>query len=172
MSKRPGARSGSWAERLVQGLGAGRAPGREEAFAAALAALWDLFDRTRSQANEALAAAGIKDGILVREEGMVRHYYGAGPEGQVRKIAVLPLRRGEGGEDFGAYIGISSTNASMYVVPVEKGGQVAWQVAASGQPFDAAVVQDLFLSIFANDPGAISRLSPLSGASYFLTPWD
>jgi hypothetical protein len=60
----------------------------------------------------------------------------------------------------------------MYVVPGEKGGRVAWKVAASGQPFDAGVVQDLFLSIFANDPGAISRLSPLSGGGYFLTPWD
>jgi hypothetical protein len=109
---------------------------------------------------------------MVREEATVRRYYANGPDGHERYIAVLPLRRGEGEEAIGAYISTSNTRATMYVVPVEKGSRVAWQVAVSGQPFDAGVVQDLFLSIFANDPGATSRLSPLSGAGYFQTPWD
>jgi hypothetical protein len=147
-------------------------PREEEAFraAAAFGALWDLFDKARSQANEALRTYGIGEGIAVREEETLRRYCATGADGQERHIAVLPLRRGEGGEAIGAYIGTSSTRATMYVVPMEKRGRVAWQVAASGQQFDADVVHDLFLSIFADDPAATSRLSPLSGTVYFQIP--
>jgi hypothetical protein len=175
MSKRSGSRAGSWAERLAQGRRpAGAAPRGGEATRAiaALDALWNLFDEARGQANEAMGAAGIVDGITVREEANVRRYTLAGADGGQRFIAIMPMLRPDGGDAVGAYVGTSATRASMYLVPLEKRKQLLWQVAASGQSFDARVVRDLFLSIFADDPGATKRLSPISGAGYFQTPWD
>ena len=46
-----------------------------------------------------------------------------------------------------------------------------WIVASSGLPFNIDMVHDLFLSVFADDPGATHRLSPLSGSDLFQTPW-
>lgn len=175
MSKRSGGRAGSWAERLARGRLPGGAPPREEEearTAVALAALWGLFDQACSQANEALGAFGIAEGITLREEDNLRRYCTTGSNGTLRFIAILPLLRAEGGEAAGAYIGTSSTRATMYLVPMETRSRVVWRVATSGRTFDADVVHDLFLSIFADDPAATSRLSPLSGGGYFQTPWD
>src|SRR5690348_4537083 len=145
MSKRSGVQAGSWAERLARGRLPGGAAPREEAAraAAALAALWDLFDQTCSQANEALGAFGIAEGITLREEGNLRRFCATGSDGTLRFIAILPLLRGEGGEAAGAYIGTSSTRATMYLVPAETRRRVVWRVAVSGRPFDADVVHDL-----------------------------
>jgi hypothetical protein len=139
---------------------------------AALDALWDLFDQARSQANEALTAFGMAEGITLRDEDNVRRYCAAGADGALRFIAIVPMRRSGSDEAIGAYISTSRTRATMYLVPATKRSRIIWQVAASGQPFDPDVVHDLFLSVFADDPSATSRLSPMSGSTYFQTPWD
>lgn len=174
MSKRSEMRRESWAERLVSGRWPGGAAPREELAARAVSALdvlWELFDQACTQANAALGAAGITEGIALRDEENLRRYCTPDSDGALRYIAVMPLLREIGGEAIGAYIGTNTTRATMYLVPVQKRGRVAWQVAASGRPFDPGVVHDLFLSIFADDPTATSRLSPLSGGGYFQTPW-
>lgn len=175
MSKRSGSRAASWAERLAQSRQQSSAAPGEQAAArvvAALDALWDLFDQARNQANEALTAFGITEGITLRDEGNVRRYCATGADGALRFVAIIPLRRSGSDEAIGAYISTSSTRATMYLAPAAKKGRGIWQVAASGQTFDHSVVHDLFLSVFANDPTATRRLSPMSGSAYFQTPWD
>jgi hypothetical protein len=160
---------------LAQGRllgGAAPAEDMEIRAVAALDALRELFDQARSQANEALATFGMAEGITLRDEDNVRRYCATGADGAQRFIAILPLLRSGSEEAIGAYIGTSSTRATMYLVPVTKKSRVVWQVAVSGRAFDAGVVHDLFLSVFSDDPAATSRLSPMSGGAYFQTPWD
>ena len=49
---------------------------------------------------------------------------------------------------------------------------VTWQVAAPNAKLTPAVVQDLFLSVFADDPASTLRLSPLGGSDLFQSPWN
>jgi len=173
MTKRTGVPVGNWAEQLAQ-RAQGSKERRDEAenHPAALASLWNLFDRSLDQANAALGALGMAGKMELRDGPTERRYCAPGTGDAQRFIAIVPLLSSGGhGRDTGAFVGTSTTRATMYLVPVTNGGRVGWQVAASGRPFDADVVHDLFLSVFADDPGATSRLSPLSGSSYFQTPW-
>ena len=173
MTKRTGVPAGSWAEQLAQ-RAQGTKERRDEAktHPAALAALWDLFDQSLDQANAALGALGMTGKMDLRDGPTERRYCTTGTGDTQRFIAIVPLlSSAEHGQDTGAFVGTSSTRATMYLVPIVQGGRVGLQVAASGKPFDVDVVHDLFLSVFADDPGATSRLSPLSGSSYFQTPW-
>jgi hypothetical protein len=47
----------------------------------------------------------------------------------------------------------------MHLAPSIEGGRLRWLVPAAGAEFSARVVDDLILSVFADDPTAATRLT-------------
>jgi hypothetical protein len=134
--------------------------------------LWAPFDRAVREANAALEAAGEPARISITRTSHERHYSTSGPDGSLRTVSVyLVLSVVDRQLSGGAYISTNRSRVSMYLIPSHADGHITWIVASSGRAFDGEMVQDLFLSVFADDPGATHRLSPLSGADLFETPW-
>jgi hypothetical protein len=166
----------SWAQRLAQHQHQHEAAApKEDAEVSLLNAteqLWLPFDTAVHEANAALEAAGEPARISVTRTSHERNYSTTGPDGSVRTISVyLVLSVVDGQLSGGAYISTNQSRLSMYLMPSRIDGHAAWIVASSGRAFDDEMVQDLFLSVFADDPAATHRLSPLSGADLFETPW-
>ena len=138
-----------------------------------MAALWELFDAARLQANEALERAGVPERIGVQRTSNERRYVLAGPDGTSRTISIFVNMPVVNGQIFvGVYIGNSQTRQPIFLVPVLQAHKVQWQVASMGTEFESDLVHDLFLSVFGDDPMATCRLSPLSGFDAFETPWS
>jgi hypothetical protein len=68
----------------------------------------------------------------------------------------------------GALIRTSQSAASMYLVPAF-GGKVQWMFQPAQELLTPSIIDDLFLMVFADDPAALARLSPLSGLDLFST---
>lgn len=60
---------------------------------------------------------------------------------------------------------------SIYLVPRIRGDAMTWMVSATGTPFTAQVVRDLFAGVFGDETAAGSRIGPLVGYDLFQTPW-
>jgi hypothetical protein len=134
------------------------------------AGLCALFDDAAAEANAAFAQIGAPDRIESACAGTECRYFTTDADGTTRSIT-LYLSQPVGSGSAGACIGTSETRQSLYLLPVNDDAQVAWTLAATGAPFTADLVHDLFLSVFADDPEATTRISPLSGTDLFQTPW-
>lgn len=81
--------------------------------------------------------------------------------GDARYIRLfVGLRSVDGHISGGAQITTSATRATIYLIPAVVGGRLRWRMAATGSEFTARIVDDLLLSVFANDPAATLRLGP------------
>lgn len=60
----------------------------------------------------------------------------------------------------------------IYLAPSVGRGVARWRVAATGYACTDALVHDLFLSVFGDDPEATLRLSPLSGHDIYQDIWS
>jgi hypothetical protein len=127
----------------------------------AVAALWTLWDEAVTQATAALVQAGLPERILTMRTDREYRLGLEGAEGDARYIRTfVGLRAVNGHASGGAQIGTSATRATIYLVPSVEGGRLRWLVPATGTEFTARVVDDLLLSVFANDPAATRRLGP------------
>ena len=139
----------------------------------ATAALWELFDQARLQANEAMERAGAPERITVWRASNERRYGLAGHDGSARTISVFVNVSVVHAHVFGGVdINTSQTRQPISLVPVLEADTFRWQVASLGTWFDEDLVHNLFLSVFGDDPIATARLSPLSGIDAFETPWS
>jgi DNA-binding phage protein len=138
----------------------------------AIDALWALFDAAYREANAALEAMGEPRRIGLTRATNQRIYRTTGPDGSPRTITVSALLSAVGGRlGGGAFVGTDRSRLAIYVVPDGEHGRVRWRVATTGRPFTSALVHDLFLSVFGDDPEATLRLSPLSGQDLFQGIW-
>ena len=156
-----------WAERFAQRRRQTRERGQEDSLRledwipGAMAALWTLFDEAVTQATHALEQAGLTDRILTRRTSREYWLSMAGPDGARRSISIfVSLRSVNGSASGGAQITTSETRAAIHLIPSIDGGRLRWLVPAAGVEFTARVVDDLLLSVFADDPGATGRLTP------------
>lgn len=159
-------RPSQWAARFAQRRqqqhdhGCEDGPRPDEWIPGAITALWTLFDEAVTQATYALEQAGLRERILTRRTSREYWLSMAGPDGARRSIAVfVSLRAAQGHVSGGAQITTSETRAAIQLVPSIEGGRLRWLVPAAGTEFSARVVDDLILSIFADDPGATGRLT-------------
>jgi hypothetical protein len=138
-----------------------------------VAALWQFFDQARLQANAAFERAGVPQRIVVHHASNARSYTLVGPADNERIISVsinMPVVNDQilGG----IRIGNSQSRQSISLMPILGPDQIQWQVVSLDRQLDAGLIQDLFLSVFGDDPMATARLSPLSGFDAFETPWS
>jgi hypothetical protein len=164
-----------WARRMASRLASRQTPPAmlpDQAIAAAAGVFWALFDDATTEANNALEHAGLQARIGVQRQPNERTYYldSAGSTPRHIKIAIN-LRVADGQIHGGALLALSQTGAHVFLVPSFRDEEVQWLVRAVGTPLRAYIVRDLFLSIFADDPAATHRLSPLSGNDFFANPW-
>ena len=165
----------TWAQRLAARQRTAASARHEDAqvrVVVAVEALWELFDTAYREAASALEALGEPGRISVVGEAARRVYRATDPNGRARLITVyaqLTTVKGEFGG--GAYINIGRSRLSIFLTPTFDRGRVRWQVARTGRPFTSALVHDLFLSEFGDDPEATLRLSPLSGKDLFQDMW-
>ena len=157
----------AWAEQLASRLqqahvtAAAAVVPVEEWIRGAIAALWTLWDDAVVQATAALAQAGLPERILTLRSEHEYRLEIACAEGEPRRIWLFAgLRTVDGHASGGAQITTSSTRATIYLVPSVDGGCLRWRVPATGTEFTARVVDDLLLSVFANDPAATCRVGP------------
>lgn len=162
----------AWARRLAaRRHAAAAARSRETNFdlAAARDALWAIFDSAYQEAATALAEQGDPGCIAVLGEATQRTYRTFDQVGAARLINVrTQLAEVNGQLHGGAFISNGRSRLSIFLMPAIERGRVRWQVARTGRPFTNALVHDLFLSEFGDDPEATLRLSPLSGQDL----WD
>ena len=159
----------SWAERFAQRRrNTSRPhpaddPRPEDWIPGAITALWTLFDQAVTQATHALEQAGLPERILTRRTSREYWLSMAGPDGARRSISLfVSLQAVQERASGGAVIATSETRAVLHLVPTLEGGRLRWLVPAAGVEFSARVVDDLILSVFADDPAATARLT-----SYF-----
>lgn len=139
----------------------------------AVGALWALFDGATHEANAALVRAGSAEQMTMQRSGTERIYRLVGPDGSPREIRISPtISIAQGRRCGGAAITTSRTRAYIYLEPVRTGERMRWHVGDTGPEFTPALVHDLFLSVFADDPAATQRLSPVSGMDLFQVPWN
>lgn len=156
----------TWAARLAQrrwaAQEAAHAPRADAAvwLPGAITLLWALLDEAVSQANQALEQAGLDERIAVRRTE--REYWLGlpGPDGGERQIAVFVSARPHGAAiSGGAHVTTSETRARIDLVPTAEGGRLRWLIPAAGRELTAGVVDDLILSVFADDAEAARHLS-------------
>jgi hypothetical protein len=167
---------GTWAERLAvrwhAPVGTPMLAASDEVLDA-ISALWALFDEATQEANAALARAGSPEQLTIQRSGAEGTYRLAGPNGIRREIRItLTINISQGQRYGGATITTSHTRAYIYLEPVKADEQMRWRVGDTAPEFTAEIVHDLFLSVFADDPAATQRLSPLSGMDLFQVPWN
>lgn len=127
----------------------------------AIAALWILVDEAVTQATVALVHAGLPERIQTLRTDQEYQLGLEGPEGDARYIRLfVSLRAVQGHLSGGAQITTSATRATIYLLPSIAGGRLRWLVPATGTEFMARTVDDLLLSVLANDPAATRRLEP------------
>jgi hypothetical protein len=130
---------------------------------AAMALFWTPFEDAVAQANCALARLGLKDRLAIERTGSQRWIRFAGAEGRELAISVFITARARDGQIAGgAILTTSQLRAAICVSPVLEAGDVRWVVPATGMPFTADMVNDLFLSVFSHDPVATGSFTPLS----------
>ncbi|HVC80600.1 MAG TPA: hypothetical protein VNL35_08905 [Chloroflexota bacterium] len=175
-TRQPRATDDQWAERLARRLllasPTPSAPATQPLLEA-IAALWELFDQARLQVNAAMARVGVLERITLWRGSQERRYELTIHGGSARTISVfiqVPVVHDQllGGVE----ISTSQTRQPISLIPVLQDDRVRWQVASLGTWFDEDLVRNLFLSVFADDPIATARLSPLSGSDAFETPWS
>jgi hypothetical protein len=133
--------------------------------------LWTLFDDATAEANRAAARIGGVEPITVQRKEHERWYCTAGPDGTPRAIGVLisVLTTCDGDYAY-ARISTSQTRCTIDLVPISRGPGVRWVSPTSGDELTVKVLHDLFLSVFADDPQATLRLSPISGLDLYQAP--
>lgn len=138
-----------------------------------MAALWELFDDAQTQANAALAQTGVPARIDVERTQNERRYGLTEPDGAQRTLSIFLTLAVINQQPCGwASICTSMSRAEIQLVPHFVGEEVSWRVPASNAKLTAALVQDLFLSVFADAPAATLRLSPLGANDLFNDPWN
>ncbi len=166
----------TWATALARHFrpaGAAARPRSLDRLPQMMTALWELFDDAWTQANTALEQAGVPERIGMERTHNERRYVLTEPDGAQRTLSIVLTLAVIDQQPCGwASILPSTSRAEIQLVPRVERGKVAWQVAASSAKLTAAVVQDLFLSVFADDPAATLRLSPLGGSDLFQNPWN
>ncbi|HEY8286150.1 MAG TPA: hypothetical protein VIJ28_17335 [Chloroflexota bacterium] len=135
--------------------------------------LWSLFDAARAEANAALAQAGVPERIALEAAPNERRYVLTEANGFQRALAIsLTLAVIDQQPCGWASIRNSASRGEIHLIPRVERGIVSWRVAASNGKLTSAVAQDLFLNVFADDPAATLRLSPLGGSDLFQNPWN
>ncbi|MDB5058331.1 MAG: hypothetical protein JWO59_1803 [Chloroflexi bacterium] len=170
------AQAGAWASRLAQcrTKGAGEpAATRPDKPHEDIGVLWALLDDAVTNANVALAEAGLAERITMQGPGSERCYILVEADGEERTISIsVALPEIVGHEKGGVFIGLGRTRLSIFLVPETHGADTRWLVATDGTEFTADLVHDIFLSVFGDDSAATFRLSPLGGSNLFQTPWS
>jgi len=140
---------------------------------AAVAALRVLFEDGCGEANATLAGEGRPGRIACRRSGIEQRYCIGDAAKDPRFVALFVSVPAVDGHLFGgAYLNSSGTRPSIYLVPYVGGDAPCWMVSATGAPFTARVVRDLFAAVFHEDMAAGERLVPLAGYDLFQTPWS
>ncbi|HXT38101.1 MAG TPA: hypothetical protein VN837_21200 [Chloroflexota bacterium] len=168
-------KTGPWATALARRVhGAGAAhPTALDPLPMMVEALWSLFDAARTEANAALAQAGVPERIALEATPNERRYVLTEPSGLQRSLSITLTLAVIDRQPCGwASIRDSGSRAGIHLVPRVEQGNVSWQVAAPKARLTPVVVHDLFLSVFADDPAATLRLSPLGGSDLFQNPWN
>lgn len=131
----------------------------EEWIPDAVAALWALWDEAVAQATAALLQAGLPQRLTtVRTEDEYRVEM-EDATGDARAIRIfVGLRAVNGHASGGAEISMTTTRATLYLVPTLADGRLRWLIPATGTAFTARLVDDLLLSVVGNDPAATQRL--------------
>jgi len=129
--------------------------------------LWTMFDQAVEQAQGALDEYGLLERIVTERTSHDYRLSMPGSGGELRQIAVFAdVVMVAGHMSGGSHISTNQTRATIYLVPSLAGKRLRWIVEATGKDFTPRVVDDLFLSVFSDDPAATTRLS----AYFTLTP--
>jgi hypothetical protein len=168
-------KTSSWATALarrVRGAGAAH-PSSLDPLPIMVEALWSLFDAARTEANAALKQAGVPERIGLEAAPNERRYMLTEPNGFQRSLSITLTLAVIDRQPCGwASIRDSGSRARIHLVPRVERGNVSWEVAVPNAKLTPTVVQDLFLSVFADDPASTLRLSPLGGSDLFQSPWN
>lgn len=133
--------------------------------------LWTLFDDATAEANGAAALVQDVEPIQVQRKEQECWYRMVGPDGTPRAIGVtISVLTTCDGDYAYARITTSQTRCTIDLVPISRGPNVRWVSPTSGDELSLNVIHDLFLSVFADDPQATARLSPLSGLDIYQAP--
>jgi len=139
----------------------------------AVTTLSALFEQGCAAANVAMTLQDRPGSIDGQRYGLEHRYSAAEPATDMRFISLFICVPATDGHLFGgAYINTSRTPPSIYLVPHILDGVGCWTVSATGTPFTAQVVRDLFASVFGDDVAAGGRIAPLVGYDLFQTPWS
>jgi hypothetical protein len=135
--------------------------------------LWALFNDATAEANRAAALLGGVEPIQVERRDQECWYRTVGPDGTPRAIGVSisVLTTCDGNYAY-ARITTSQTRCTIDLVPISRGPRVRWVSPTSGDEFTLNVIHDLYLSVFADDPRATARLSPVSGLDLYQAPFE
>lgn len=165
-TKTPSTDTAEWAKKFalrLQKVKVAEAPqetGVEKWPTDALEMLWAMFDEAIEQAQRALEEYGIAERIVYERGGHDYRLRMTGPDGKPRQIAVFANVAVVGGHiSGGSHISTSQTRATIYLVPSLDGDHLHWIVEATGKEFTPRVLDDLFLSVFSDDPAATRRLA-------------
>lgn len=154
----------AWTEKLVRERRRNGEPAPvpvvEDWAAQARVALWSLFSEAVTEANLALAAAGLSEQLTIVTHGQGCRVTLEGDEGGHEISVHTALRQVGGHLSGGAQISSSATRATISLAAVLTAAGPRWVVPASGCEFTAAEVGDLLLSVFGDDGAATSRLLP------------
>jgi hypothetical protein len=135
--------------------------------------LWTLFDDATVEANSAAALLEDVEPIQVQRQEQECWYRTLGPDGTPRAIGVtISVLTTCDGDYAYARITTSQTRCTIDLVPISRGPGVRWVSPTSGDELSLNVIHDLFLSVFADDPQATARLSPLSGLDLYQAPFE
>ena len=139
----------------------------------AVTTLSALFEQGCAAANVAMTLQDRPGSIAGQRYGLEHRYSAGEPATDTGFISLFISVPAIDGHLFGgAYINTSRTLPSIYLVPRILGGMVCWTVSATGTPFTAQVVRDLFAGVFGDDTAAGGRIAPLVGYDLFQTPWS
>lgn len=126
----------------------------------AIETLWRLVDSVIDEANRALEETGASERILVERTSRQYRLGMPGPDDGERQITVFASVHALGTQvSGGAHITNSETRATIHLEPTVHSTHVRWMVPAAGKEFTARVLNDLFLSVFSDDPVATKRIS-------------
>ncbi|GAC1511018.1 MAG: hypothetical protein NVS2B16_11850 [Chloroflexota bacterium] len=122
--------------------------------------LWSMFDEALRETTTALEQYEATDYITARRTDSdyrlsMSDSYGA--QQHISIFASLCMR--DGHASGGAGITVSGTRATIWLTPSTNHAHLGWIVRSTGVQFTAKAVDDLFLSVFSDDPAATMRLS-------------
>jgi hypothetical protein len=140
---------------------------------ASIDVLYTLFREAHVLAHRVMEKAGWPERIVMKQGDGERRYSLTDQRDPWRFVSMhLALPARDGHLFGGAYVTSGQTREAIYLVPSINGDQPAWTVVVTGTYCSAAVILDVFASVFWDDRAATDRVVQLSGFDLFQTPWS